>query len=130
TFIVDSINNMIIYSYAAVLNDGGHQPHQQPFFNVKVIIDGVPAPCFAYSATAGDGKAGWVTHSSSIKYLSWTSIAIPLNNYIGSNVELEFSVSDCYVTGGNHWAYAYVDVKCASAHITQVCEGEDTRLSI
>jgi gliding motility-associated-like protein len=131
TFVVDPNNTLITYSYAAVLLIGGannHTNNTQPFFRVRVLIDGADYPCAAYSATAGDGQAGWVTSGSNV-YRDWTTIAIPLQAYIGSTVTLEFYVSDCYVASGSHYAYAYVDVSCGNMEIEPFCQGTTTVLT-
>lgn len=128
-FVVDPNNTIITYNYAAVLdNRGGHTAAQQPFFNVRLLVNGQSVPCAAYSATAGDGQAGWV-NAGNVFYRDWTTIAVPLEAYIGQTVELEFSVSDCFVGGGSHYGYAYIDVSCNNLEIEQFCEGTSTTLS-
>ncbi len=129
TFFVDPSNTLLIYNYAAVLFDGGHTPAQQPFFSVKLFVSGNSDPCAEYSATANDGQAGWINAGGNRYYRDWTTIAVPLDSYIGQNVTLEFTVSDCFVAAGGHWAYAYVDVSCDNfAEIEKVCEGSSTLL--
>jgi len=128
TFVVDPLKTLLTYSYAAVLdNGGGHSPPEQPFFNVRVYIDGSEQFCSYYHAYAGDGQPEW-TQNGSRFFRDWTSISIPLHEYIGSTVVVEFTVSDCYVSGGNHYAYAYVDVSCSDLEITKSCEGTNTVL--
>lgn len=128
-FVVDPNNTIITYNYAAVLdNRGGHTAAQQPFFNVRLLVNGTSVPCAAYSATAGDGQQGWV-NAGNVFYRDWTTIAVPLEAYIGQTVELEFSVSDCFVGGGSHYGYAYIDVSCNNLEVEQFCEGTSTTLS-
>jgi gliding motility-associated-like protein len=45
-------------------------------------------------------------------YRDWTTVSIPLTNYIGQNVTIEFIVSDC--SRGGHMGYVYLDAKCAA----------------
>lgn len=128
TFLVDPNHTMIQYSYAAVLdNGGGHPAAQQPFFSVRLLVNGVEDPCAAYSATAGDGQPGW-QQSGTRYYRNWTTIAVPLAAYVGQTVTLEFTVSDCFVAGGSHYAYAYVDVSCDDMEVESFCQGTSTVL--
>ena len=132
TFVVDQNNALITYNYAAVMSAGDHNANTQPFFKVTLTIDGVNYYCAEYSATANDGQSGWiqtVSGNTTRWHKNWTTIAIPLMDYVGSTVELEFTVSDCNVDGGIHYAYAYIDVSCGNIEVEQFCDGSSTVLS-
>lgn len=45
-------------------------------------------------------------------YKDWTTVSIPLLNYVGQNVTIVFTASDC--SRGAHLGYAYVDAECSS----------------
>ena len=129
TFILDHSRPILTYSYAAFLdNGGGHPSYEQPFFNVQVTVNGVVNPCATYRAYANDGQPGW-ERSGNIFYRDWTTIAVPLHSFpAGSVIELEFSVSDCSLSNGTHYAYAFVDVSCDNIDIERYCSGTSTVL--
>ncbi len=116
TFQVDANSANFSYSYAVVLQDPNHAPGEQPFFKVNLYDEnGNTIPCGAYSATAGDGQAGWITVNDwtgnpDYSYKDWTTVFVPLHNYMTQNVTIEFIVGDC--AQGGHYGYAYVDVSC------------------
>jgi gliding motility-associated-like protein len=110
TFLVSSNDAVIILNYAAVLEDPNHSTNEQPYFRVRVYDqNGNVLSCGSYEAFAGDGQSGWQS-SSGVSYLPWTTIFIPLNAFIGQNIEVEFTVGDCSL--GGHSGYAYVDASC------------------
>ena len=137
TFTVNSTNSNFTYHYAVVLNDGGHSPGEQPYFKIR-MWDGnnVPIDCATYDvdATTAQTIGGFVNFGGAI-YKPWTDVFIPLNNYIGQTVRIEFSTRDCAPTGcdGSHWVYAYLDADCQPLQIISstptVCGGQTTTLT-
>jgi gliding motility-associated-like protein len=118
TFFVTPQNANFTYHYAVVLNDGGHNLIDQPYF-ISEIIDslGNPINCTTYMVSAGSGVTGYSTSTSNanggpVIYRPWSSVAVDLTPNIGQNVTLRFTVYDCRQTG--HFAYAYVDGLCTS----------------
>ena len=110
TFLVSSNTSIIILHYAAVLEDPNHTVNEQPYFRVRVYDqNGNVMSCGSYEAFAGDGQAGW-QQGNGMSYLPWTTVMIPLDNFIGQNVDVEFTVGDCSL--GGHSGYAYVDASC------------------
>lgn len=116
-FLVEEDNALLILNYAVVLEDPSHEPIDQPYFKVRVYDEeGNLLPCGNYEAYAGDGQAGWITApNTSVRYLPWKIVLIPLDNYIGQNVKVEFTVGDC--GQGGHFGYAYVDAVCSSLEL-------------
>ncbi|MCO6499965.1 MAG: PKD domain-containing protein [Vicingus serpentipes] len=116
TFRVSTNSANFYYSYAAVLQDpSGHTLGEKPFFKVNMYdSNGDDITCGLYSATAGDGQAGWITQGSLV-YKNWTTVFVPLQAYIGQDVTIEFIVGDC--SQGGHYGYAYVDVSCLPLEI-------------
>jgi gliding motility-associated-like protein len=125
SFVVAASNPAITYSYMAVLEAPGHTSAEQPFFNAKVLVNGVSVYCAEYIAYGGDGQTGWV-NSGGVTYRDWTSIFVPLEAYIGQTVVFEMTVGDCSQSG--HFGYAYVDVNCDQMEVEQFCEGTSTVL--
>ncbi len=116
TFLVTPNTANLTYQYAVFLNNPGHPKTEQPFFVVAVLDqngDTVPN-CGTYNVTSGYGTSNF----DSINYLSvktyyrdWTIVNVPLKNYVGQCVTIEFKVVDC--AAGGHFGYAYVDATCS-----------------
>jgi len=117
TFLVDSENSNFAIHYAAVIQDGGHPDNIQPFFSIEVLdqnnveIDSahyivtVPYPGFIQSSAG-----------TSVYYKPWTHFNVNLRNYIGQNVTVRFTASDCeHTQNGAHFAYAYFDCACGKS---------------
>ncbi|HWB62501.1 MAG TPA: hypothetical protein VG603_03250, partial [Chitinophagales bacterium] len=118
TFTVTPSNCNFTYHYAVVLNDGGHSSGEQPYFNIKMTDgNGSDISCADYQvdATTAQTIGGFNQISSaSIWWKPWTSVFIPLNNYIGQTVKITFTTRGCLPSGcvGSHYAYAYIDAEC------------------
>lgn len=129
TFYVDASNSTYVYKYAVVLEDPGssHDDMYKPYFSVKLFVleddcsnpTGQQIECAAYTVFANPSdpevKANFkqVSPGSALYYRGWTSVAIPLKDYIGKNLRVEFVVSDCAF--GGHLGYAYLDGECLNS---------------
>ena len=132
-------NSLFLYKYAVVFEDPGHEPHEQPFFDVAVrdnngrIIDSL---CGYDHIVSGEGIQGFYTcevhkdprnprRDTIVRWKPWTSIALDLTPYIGQIVTLEFTNADCRL--GGHWSYAYMEVITGSMRIqVKACESDST----
>lgn len=114
------------YSFAAVLEDPGssHADNEKPYFSI-VIKDpsGNVIPCSEYKVMANPAaaeiKENFVYDNSSgmdLYYRNWTDVIIPLDDYVGQNVTVEFIISDC--SWGGHMAYVYLDGDCFNPTLT------------
>lgn len=135
TFTVDNSNVNFTYHYAVVLGGGSHSPGEQAFFQIRMYDgNGNPISCASYDvdATTAATIGGFVTVGGSM-YKPWSSVFVPLNNYIGQTVTIEFITRDCDSNGGSHYAYAYIDAECAPLEIISssptVCGGQDVFLT-
>lgn len=135
SFTVDNSNVNFTYHYAVVLGGGSHSPGEQAFFRIRMYDgSGNPITCASYDvdATTAATIGGFVNVGGSM-YKPWTSVFIPLNNYIGQTVRIEFITRDCDSNGGSHYAYAYIDADCAPLEIISssptVCGGQDVFLT-
>lgn len=135
-FTVNQSNANFTYHYAVVLNDGGHSNNEQPMFRITMTDgSGNPISCATYdvNATTASTIGGFVTVGGSILYKPWSSVFIPLNNYIGQTVRITFETGDCRSWEGSHWAYAYIDAECQPLEILSssptVCGGQDVQLT-
>ena len=122
TFVVTPGNCNFTYHYAVVLDDGGHAELEQPYFKVKVV-DGSnnEITCAEYNvdATTCHAIGGFVNlidpTYGNINYKPWSSVLVPLENYIGQTVTISFITRGCLPSGcaGSHYCYAYFSCECA-----------------
>jgi hypothetical protein len=126
TISIDASKPFYKYSFAAVLEDPGssHSDNEKPYFSI-VLKDpsGNVIPCSKYKVVANPASAeikeNFVYDNSSgldLYYRNWTDVIIPLDEYIGQNVTVEFVISDC--SWGGHMAYVYLDGDCFNPSIT------------
>ena len=125
---VTSSSTLFIYRYAVVLEDPGHEPEEQPRFQVQILDQNgnlLDPTCGLYTVAAADGLDGFNTcdyGGSLIRYRNWTTVGLNLTPYLGQNITLEFSTGDC--SRGGHFGYAYVDAYCSPLTITaNYCTG-------
>lgn len=116
-------NYSIIYHYAIVLNDGGHEPEEQPRFLVNVYDSSTNTPitCAQFLYVASSNLPGFKTSDSqySVYYRPWTTGSIDLSGYEGKTVSIVFSTGDC--SQGGHFGYAYIDVSTGLFAINTLC---------
>ena len=138
SFVVTPSNCNFTYHYAVVLNDGGHGAGEQPYFNIAMTDGGGnPITCANYEvdATTAQTIGGFITAAPAVFYKPWTSVFIPLNNYMGQTVKITFTTRSCLPAGcaGGHYAYAYLDAECGPlalvASSPTVCGGQNVTLT-
>jgi gliding motility-associated-like protein len=121
TFTIPANNTKfaLVYYYAIVLQDPGHNESQQPRFRAKVVDawSEQELSCVAFDFTASASLPGFQVNGG-VVYRDWTPITVDLGAYAGKTVRLEFITSDC--TLGGHFGYAYIDV---NSTCTQTIEG-------
>ena len=121
-----TLYSLILLHYAAVLQDPGHSPAQQPRFTMRILDenDSVIDPTCGAANFIADSSLGWALHGSAL-CKDWTTVAISLNAYHGQNVRLQFYTKDC--SRGEHFGYAYFYVECQQPSITsEHCGTVDT----
>lgn len=128
TFLVIPGQEIFTYAFAVVLQDPGtsHTIEYKPFFGIAMFdSNGVALidTCAQYNVTAGTGKPGFQTHAGGVEWKDWAQISVDLTAYIGQNVTIEFTTSDCDF--GGHWGRAYIDATCNQPEISVVpdCQG-------
>lgn len=133
-------NKSFSVSYALVLDNGSHQPYEQPYFSVKVTDqNGNPVPgCSTYTVTCNADLTNpasplydptWtdaVIGFGSVMYRKWQTFAFDFSNYpTVTSVNVEFYVGGC--SQGGHWGYAYVDAQCSQGGaVASFCAGSNT----
>jgi gliding motility-associated-like protein len=118
SFTVDATTTNFTYSYAVVLQDGGHSANDQPFFMLNLTDqNGTVLPCGSYEVTAGANIPNFFQVPGTFDqwYRPWTTMFVDLTPYIGQCVTMQFICRDC--DQGGHYGYAYVDASCAPAQI-------------
>jgi gliding motility-associated-like protein len=127
TFLVIAGQEIFTYAFAVVLQDPGtsHAIDHKPFFGIAMFDSNGNAlsdTCAQYNVTAGTGKPGFQTLGT-IEWKDWAQISLDLTAYVGQNVTIEFTTSDCDF--GGHWGRAYIDATCSQPEISVVpdCEG-------
>jgi gliding motility-associated-like protein len=119
TFTVTKENPGITYWYAVVFDQDLKQKHDetdQPYFRIRLFDGrGIEVACASYDVNATTGaKGGFQTFPLDINteavYKDWVPIYIPLINFIGQQMTIQFESSDC--SKGGHFGYAYIAVDC------------------
>jgi gliding motility-associated-like protein len=113
TYEIDENSTFFTYYYAVVFQDPGHEKEEQPYFRVRVLTeDGEEIQCGVYEVSAGGSIPGfrrtqgsWNTH-----YKAWSAVSIPVVDYVGQSLTVEFITRDC--AKGDHFGYAYFDASC------------------
>ncbi len=123
TFVVTPGNCNFTYHYAVVLNDGGHIEGQQAYFSIK-MTDGSnnEITCAGYNtdATSCHAMPGFISLNDPahgpVYYKPWSSVLVPLENYIGQTVTITFTTRSCLPDGcaGSHYGYSYFSCECAA----------------
>ncbi|MBL7703478.1 MAG: gliding motility-associated C-terminal domain-containing protein [Ferruginibacter sp.] len=106
----------LIYNYAVVFQDPGHQESEQPRLDLLVqnLSDGYPISCSSFSFFAnGSPLPGFQLSpnpggNTPVWYKNWTAVSINLDNLAGKSIRLFFKTADC--TFRVHFGYAYIDV--------------------
>lgn len=127
---VTASNTLFIYKYAVVLQDPGHNPEEQPRFQIRVLnaAGGLIDPvCGEYTVVAGSNIPGFKNCDGGVIYKDWTTVGLDLSSYIGQTITIEFATGDC--SKGGHYGYAYVDAFCSPLKISSTfCTGSAAAL--
>ncbi len=106
----------LIYHYAVVFQDPGHQPSEQPRLEIEIMnmSDGTMIDCSSFTFFASgtilpgfelsDNPGG----DTPVWFKKWTAVSINLDGLAGKNIRLFFKTADC--TFRRHFGYAYIDV--------------------
>ena len=98
--------------YAFVLENPAGHVNQQPFMDLKVIVDDVVViqSCISGDDPFFDKLVGDCNVRDSVIWRDWDCYNLNLNNYVGGRARLEIVVADCFQ--GAHSGYAYIDGIC------------------
>ncbi len=111
----------LFFSYAAVIEDAGHLPSEQPFVSFCIfdsIGNQITNACFTDTGSAN--MAGYYPVSGTgcafagaDHYKPWTIKSVNLSAYIGQTVSVVITNADCIY--GGHFAYSYWDFGCSNS---------------
>ncbi len=141
TYTIDENSTYFTYYYAVVFQDPGHPEEEQPYFRVRVLTeDGTEIGCSVFEVAASGSIPGFKptsasSHSSHFSrtntfYKDWSAVTVPVEDYIGQELTVEFITRDC--ARGDHFGYAYFDATCEN--LTNIddeiilCEGDSVAL--
>lgn len=120
-------NALLIYKYAAVLEDAGHSPAEQPKLTIKVLDQAgnqIGGPCGVYDVYAGQPGQNFQV-CGGVAWLNWSTAALDLSAFIGQTIQVEFTSRDCSLAG--HFGYAYLTMSCQPLKLTvQYCQGTNS----
>lgn len=117
SYTVTSETALFNYLFAAVLQDPGHSPVDQPRFIIRVLNqNGQPLnPQNNYEIIGSDSSIVPFNFCGNRRYNDWKNIGIDFTAYIDSTVTIEFSTGDCDL--GGHYGYAYIVAECSQMEI-------------
>ena len=123
----------LLYQYAVVLQNPGHQTHEQPRFRARIIdiLTDQEVNCVSFDFTSSGSLPGFMPSpvSGSVIYKDWSAVSVDLSAYAGKAIRLEFITTDCVFQ--EHFGYAYINVAsiCNGSIIgSNYCEGESATL--
>ena len=124
TYTVTPTTNLLIYKYAVVLEDPGHDISDQPRFEISILDASgnlIDPLCGYYKVIAQQGLPGW-QNCGSVVYSEWTTIGVDLSALVGQNITVQFQTGDCDL--GGHYGYAYIDSEVTSLDLEVIyCMG-------
>ncbi|HQT22773.1 MAG: hypothetical protein B7X86_11120 [Sphingobacteriales bacterium 17-39-43] len=101
----------IIFSYAVVFQNPGHEPDEQPKFTARVFdpMSDSSTDCGSFEFVSSGGLPGFQPsdRDSRVLYKDWAPVLVNLSSYLGRTIRLEFTAYDC--SRGGHFGYAYID---------------------
>lgn len=132
TFLVTADKPYFSYEYAVIIeNPATHDPEEMPFFLIEfydAANNTITDSCGNYYVDPSTEIAKTTFDSIQVGfswwfYKDWARISVDLTPYIGQNVKIRFTTSDC--TLGGHLGRAYLDASChtAAIDVVQDCPG-------
>lgn len=106
-----TIYSLLLLRYAAVLENPGHSPTEQPRFRLEILDSSgsVIDPVCGMADFIASNSLGWNNHYG-ILWKDWTTVGFGLSPYHGQNVTIRFTTYDC--AQGGHFGYAYFSAEC------------------
>ncbi len=121
----DDTNPILVFKYAAVMEDPGHTPSEQPRLTLEILDENnqlVDSYCGAFDFIASQ-SLGWNVSSEGILWKDWTAVGLDLSAYSGQNIHIRFTTYDCKKKG--HFGYAYLNISCQQKKIKSLTCGRN-----
>ncbi len=118
-------NPILVFKYAAVMEDPAHDAKDQPRLTLAILDENnnmIDNYCGAFDFIANP-NLGWNTTSSGILWKDWTSVGLDLSAYDGQTVYIRLTTYDC--NHGGHFGYAYLNISCQKKEIKSLTCGFD-----
>lgn len=115
-YTVDADNPILMLKYAAVMEDPGHTPAEQPRLRLEVLdANGVAIDplCTSFDFIASP-NLGWNNYNG-VLWKDWTNIGVDMSPYVGEHVKIRLTNYDC--EQGGHFGYAYINLGCVPKEI-------------
>ncbi len=121
-----TVNELLVLKYAAVMEDPGHDPSEQPRFTIKFLnAAGQEINPACYSADfIASAALGW-NDCNDVLWKDWTTVAVDLSALNGQTIYVQLTTYDCDL--GGHYGYAYFTLTCGGRkNLTASACGETT----
>jgi len=118
-------NPILVFKYAAVMEDPGHTPSEQPRLTLEILDENnhlVDSYCGAFDFIASQ-SLGWNVSSDGILWKDWTAVGLDLSAYSGQTIHIRFTTYDCERKG--HYGYAYLNISCQQKKIKSLTCGRN-----
>lgn len=109
--------DILLFKYAAVLEDPSHSSYEQPKFTFQILNQNnqeIDPICGSATFVSGP-SLGWQAGVSGVLWKDWTDVGVILSQYHGQTIKLRFTTYDCDQSG--HFGYAYFVISCAKKRI-------------
>ena len=124
-------NPVLVFKYAAVMQNPDHQPDEQPRLTLEILDSNnemVDSYCGAFDFIASE-SLGWNTQDKSgILWKDWTAVGLDLSNYSGQTIYIRFTTYDC--SHGGHYGYAYLNISCQQKKIQSLTCGRNNQTTL
>ena len=124
---VTESNAVLIFQYAAVMQNPDHLSTRQPRLSLDIINSWgltLDYDCGYFDFVASN-NLGW--HGSDPMWKEWTTIGLDLTRYIGERIRIRLTNRDCAEKG--HYGYAYFTLNFMPCAITsERCGNAPTNL--
>ncbi len=127
----------LIYNYAVVFQDPGHDVAQQPRLEIEIknITDNTTLGCSSFGFIATSSLPGFFQSRFPggpvpVWCKDWSAASINLDGNAGKTIELFFKTADCIFSA--HFGYAYIDVntQCRSSFVGATFCKDDTLVNV
>lgn len=109
--------DQLVFNFAAVMEDNGHTPQSQPFFQVRLYdqnnnwVNQNNSNCIVTTVTDCIFiNSNRPNTNDQLLYIPWTCFTLDTSQLIGQQVRVEWSIGDC--AWDEHFGYVYIDDVC------------------